>query len=328
MPFLREPLRAWIKRVEDMLLAGTTLPQELQNIIAAGDPDTEGQALTFDGDSIIWGTPEGGGGEGSGLTGNPFIDNWGTPDAEADDEFNDGGSPNLADRDWEVWNLSDNVSMSRVGPVSAWDGALGTGQYRSSLVGSYLSIQIPQDKTVAVVRNVTPLSAATNYTLYARVGVPTGLAIASGNGADTTIKGSAEIQVVRSNAGVGVAPQSGGAAYNRFCLGTTRYYWTDGNITTIKNINADSFTPANLSQVDGFCCECTEGGKLLRTVLSSCPTGQMRMAYQQENGGEATLSASKVGLYLYSNNYAGPGNTFHIDYFRRRAAHDFYGLAT
>lgn len=294
------------------------LPEILQAIALADPPTTAGQAPTYDGTGITWAAPSGGG---SSLTGNPFLDPWGTPDA-ADDDFA-SGSDDFAERGWEVWNITDGVLMTRDGAITPWGLSFSgdTTKYRSSRSGTFMALQFPSGKTIALMRNVT---AQSTEALYVRVGVPWGRALSSANSADTIIKGSAEVMLVRSQAAPGANPNS--TLRHFMLLGTTRYLYTDGTITTSKNVNADSFTPANLSQVDGLCVM-VNGSTMQKLSAITCASGTVRLAYEQGFGGEAFVTGNKVGLFLTSAELFAPTQTFMLDYFRRRPSWDWYGLA-
>jgi hypothetical protein len=96
------------------------------------------------------------------LTGNPYTDNWGTPNA-ADDEF-DGGDDSMNARGWEVWNLTDNVAITWQGKVSISTLPPAT-QYRSTRVGTYMAIQVPANKSIWFGRSVSP-AMGVNSTIY------------------------------------------------------------------------------------------------------------------------------------------------------------------
>lgn len=78
-------------------------------------------------------------------TGNPYIDPPLTPSSD-DDEF-DGDSPDLAERGWTIHRLSNRAVLTRVGDVLWWHANTGSGlgatQYRSTIVGSKLMLQLP-----------------------------------------------------------------------------------------------------------------------------------------------------------------------------------------
>lgn len=78
-------------------------------------------------------------------TGNPYIDQPLTP-SSVDDEF-DVGSPDLAARGWTVHRASNRAVLTRVGDVLWWapsnEAGLTATQYRSTIVGSKLMLQLP-----------------------------------------------------------------------------------------------------------------------------------------------------------------------------------------
>lgn len=88
---------------------------------------------------------------GDNLTGNPFIDNWGTPDP-ADDEF-DAGGDNMDERGWDVWNMTDGIHMAWSQKVDI-SSLPNPDTYWSSRTGTYMAIQLPPGKRCAFLRPV------------------------------------------------------------------------------------------------------------------------------------------------------------------------------
>lgn len=124
-----------------------------------------------------------------------------------DDEFY-GGSADLATRGWTVRNMTAGVAMTRVGDVDPWAAStLTTSQYRSTIQGTYLLLQIPTNNNrVFVYRALTPSTAGH---VFARCEITAGISVSNNfcaarawidnagipnNGAGTTLSAFAMIQ--------------------------------------------------------------------------------------------------------------------------------------
>jgi hypothetical protein len=103
-------------------------------------------------------------------TGNPYIDPPVTA-GSIDDEF-ETGSADLATRGWIIRNASaGNAVMSRIGDVNPYDTTLTSLQYRSTLSGSQLLIQVPHNSDVQVYKAFT----TTGGYVWLRGGAPLSL---------------------------------------------------------------------------------------------------------------------------------------------------------
>jgi hypothetical protein len=128
-----------------------------------------GQVLVRSGATIIGstaGTP----------TGNPFIDPPVTA-GSLDDEF-DTGSADLAVRGWTIKN-SAGSTMTRVGDIAPWSvGSLTSTQYNSTLIGSFLHIEVALGTDVRIYKSISWASGSGSM-LWARMGQPQYRSLAS-----------------------------------------------------------------------------------------------------------------------------------------------------
>ena len=124
---------------------------------------SDGQILQRVGTTVV-------GSAGSLSTGNPYLDPPAVPNA-FDDEF-DSGSADLATRGWQIWDSVVGGVLTRAGDIDIWSSTAlenppVSGTYRSSIVGSYLLLQLPVGgRSVSITRAFTP---GTSGTVYGRV---------------------------------------------------------------------------------------------------------------------------------------------------------------
>lgn len=90
-----------------------------------------------------------------------------------DDEFL-GGTADLPLRGWTVRNVTDAVTMTRLGTIDPWAASLANNQYNSIIQGSFLLIQFPRNKRCIVYRAFTPSTAGH---IYIRSEVTAGIAL-------------------------------------------------------------------------------------------------------------------------------------------------------
>jgi hypothetical protein len=124
---------------------------------------SDGQILQRVGTTVV-------GSAGSLSTGNPYLDPPAVPNA-FDDEF-DSGSADLATRGWQIWDSVVGGVLTRAGDIDIWSSTAlenppVSGTYRSSIVGSYLLLQLPVGgRSVSITRAFTP---GTSGTVYGRI---------------------------------------------------------------------------------------------------------------------------------------------------------------
>jgi len=211
------------------------------------------------------------------------------------DEF-DSGSADLVARGWTIQIEGTGVVPTRVGPFDPTAAALTTGQYRSSIVGSKLLLQIANPVFIS-----KPLSAS--CALAARVG-----AMAS---------------VVGTNAfGVGVS------SVQRNTDGTNRFLhaWNQGNQAKMLEYNAGAYnnrgtvtTIALLDAYDVAWFTFTRGGTTLTAAEARHISAYSGSVLSSVFSGSLTFASVYGGLYL-----TGGPSWYEIDYIRQYAAGAFF----
>lgn len=284
-----------------------------------GLPGSTGDVVTWDGALLKLSPPV------APLTGNPYIDVFGTASA-FDDEF-DSGSADLATRGWVVWNISDNLAMTLAGPVAPL-GTLSTStQYRASRYGTQLLLQLPLGKAVVLYKDI--VGGGLNTSLYCRFGMPYGRFIASGNSSSTPfVADTTLVSLMQADGAAGINPfVSSNLSRHGLMLdaGSLRYLYTDsGGITT--NFFPTGESAANMFQTDLMVLTTDGAGVFRHGFCLSAETGAMRLQYGQQFGGELSVTPTKVGIVLVSNSSNNLPATFMIDYFRYRSNFDWFGL--
>ena len=110
-------------------------------------------------------------------TSNPFLRVPAVPNASFDDEF-EGGNPDLAVRGWSITHAG--TAMTRIGPVlpgfNQGSSDILNNQYRSSIIGSVLFLQVQQTVALEILisKTIAPGSVTWPNGLMgtARVGAP------------------------------------------------------------------------------------------------------------------------------------------------------------
>jgi hypothetical protein len=262
------------------------------------------------------------------ITGNPYIDNWGTPDPMVDDEF-DSGSDNLLARGWSVYNYATGLPLTYGGKITNPAVSGTPTEFRSARYGSYMVVQIALGSRIVMSKPVVE-SADQYYTV--RVGVPWGRSLASGNSSATVLSGEVQIAVVRSANNVGTSPMDGTDWHKMFIgqrAGANAYYgWERPGFQKIMD-PTDQYSSSVLHGVTGMACRST-GLKLTDLAALETESGSVRIAFREESGSENTFVAKQVGFQCFSTETGGVGGpmcTFMIDYFRRRDGLSWYGLS-
>lgn len=131
--------------------------------------DADNGTVSFDGNTLRLKTADGWNSVLS-RTGNPFLDPPNVLDAAAQ-TFNDeflGGSADLAERGWTIKNES-SVVLTRAGEIQPFVYDLPSNQYRSSIMGSTLQLQLSQLTSNCIIYKPAVM---TNTLVFARLGVP------------------------------------------------------------------------------------------------------------------------------------------------------------
>lgn len=261
----------------------------------------------------------GGGGGGSG-TGNPYIDAPASPDSW-DDEFL-GGSPDLATRGWTVYNHTDSTTMSRVGNVTGSpSGTLSSSQYRSTVFGSTLMMQVPASKFVFV------LKAATGSGMFvARMGGPMGAGATPAYGLLLTTASSSPYITANHNSG-------SGPGWQLIYIDTTpsmRYLGRTVNAATFTDVNVTTNVNFNFT-IDTFVCNHDESAPSQYGTFVNSSSMQTRGTSTGGTNGAAIMATplAMAGFACYTglaSGTAGGANTFSIDYVRRYAANSWIGV--
>ena len=121
---------------------------------------SDGQVLVRSGTNLI-------GTSGGMPSGNPYVDPP-TVASSLDDEFSTGSS-DLATRGWTVRNHTTSTVCTRVGDIDPfYTTPMAANEYRSTLVGSYMQVQIPPTGNEYIMYR--PMTFTSGY-IWARVGI-------------------------------------------------------------------------------------------------------------------------------------------------------------
>lgn len=290
--------------------------------VPGGDPATSGN-VNFEGAAAAPAPP-------SALTGNPYIDNWGTPSA-ADDEFADGGA-DLALRGWSVYRRDTLAPITRIGGLASPDGSVEPSQYRSARYGTYLILQASLTANGIVMMRDVPISR--NQQFMVRVGLPWGRPLATGNSSSTVLSGDVQVGIVRSNAAPGSQPYTPGAKYDRFFVGQragANAYYGLVNTAPLNRLQdaTDQYSSPQLLGNTGLWASDRDGA-LHNFALLNTESGAVHATWVNDDYTDP-FTPQQVGLDLYSpaSNNTGGGAlaTFMIDYFRVRPNFDWYGMS-
>lgn len=297
------------------------LPEILAAIALATPPSAAGQAPLYDGAGITWAAAGSGGPV---LTGNPFIDVWGTPTA-ADDEF-DGGSDDMAERGWTVYNRATGAPMTRGGGITYPSAPTDPSQYRSTRIGSSMAIQVHANGVICV-KNAA-FGIDTSYAI--RVGIPRGRAVSTGNDPATVLSGSVQVGIIRSKATASTFPKTSGN-FHRILFGqrpgANPVYGYEQSDYAYQREPTDQYSPGVLANVSGIFAFVGSDGVPRDSAFVDTESGSVRATHQQGFGGELSIApTTQVGFDLFASEAAGPLCLFVIDYFRVRAGGSFYGL--
>jgi len=252
-------------------------------------------------------------------SGNPYIDAPFTADAW-NEEFS-GGDPDLANRGWTVYNFDDNTTMARVGDITGTPSStLTAGQYRSTIHGSTLLLQVP-----GVSKRITVLKPCTgSYMFMVRMGVPMGNS--SWGGAFITTASTPPYLTTAHNSGTGPGWQLvyiDGTPSMRY-LGRTinAATFVDINVTTNVNftftldtfiLNHDEVTPAQYGTFVNASSMQSRGSSISGTNGAVIMATPMAMAGFAINAAFSGITASGT-------------NIFCIDYVRRMPVNSWVGF--
>ena len=262
----------------------------------------------------------GGGGGGSSGTGNPYIDAPTSPDSW-DDEFL-GGSPDLATRGWTIYNHTDSTTMTRVGNVTGSpSGTLSNSQYRSTIFGSTLMLQVPTSKFVFV------LKAATGSGMFvARMGGPMGAGATPAYGLLLTTASSSPYITANHNSGTG-------PGWQLVYIDTTpamRYLGRTINAGTFTDVSVTTNVNFNFT-CDTFICNHDESAPSQYGTFVNASSMQTRGTSTAGTNGAAIMATplAMAGIACFTglgSGTAGGANTFSIDYVRRLTVNSWIGV--
>lgn len=300
------------------------LPEILQAIATADPPDAEGQTPTFDGVGITWAAPSGGGG-GISLTGNPFIDNWGTL-TSTDDEF-DSGPDDMGSRGWEVWNLTDGIALTRAGKVSI-SSPCNTNEYRSTRRGTYMALQLPPGKLCVFLK---PYVGSSSELQHLKFGRPWHNHMYDGGvygpRADSPIISDSFLAMAQYGGAVGTLPPV--THYTKWYIATDanrpRWGWDSSHCTGSTNIATDAFACASLLNTDQLVTrEYSNNGIKEMWCMDSVAGSTMGYYHSNVPYQSGLPTITRTG---FAFNYIGtsPPHVFLVDYFRCRSG-SWFGL--
>jgi hypothetical protein len=294
---------------------------KVNGVSVSGTP-ASGQVLTANsGTDASWQAPTGGG---IALSGNPYIDPWGTP-SDVDDEFA-SGSPDLATRGWALYNATDGIVMTRSGDVHIDAGALpNIDSYFSSIYGSCLMLHIPDGKDVYLLRAPgTPLQGSDAHTMFVRWGHWHVQAVGGGDGGGSASNWTPDYNrnwcMLARVASASGNPTSG--AISQMGLGwddiVPHIRFEDSGGTWLYRTTASNFAHAAFSAMRFH-----NNNVARRFSAVDAESMHVRFNYQPSFGYYSMFNAARVGLRMRS--YQQGSGVYCIDYFRLRAGNAWWG---